>query len=156
MRALFTKTPAGVLIPADTLATELLTKIKLGQPVWLDLVRARNTAFHRKWFALVGVGFEAWEPPPIETGRWAGFVPEKDFESFRKDITIMAGFYEVGVSITGKAKVTAKSISFDKMSQDEFDRLFSATINVLLRLVLHHKTEDQLREWVEAVMRFDT
>jgi hypothetical protein len=155
VRALFTKTPAGVLIPADVTATELLQKIKLGQPVWLDLVRARNTAFHRKWFALVGVGFEAWEPPAIEHGKWAGFVPEKDFESFRKDVTIMAGFYEVGVSITGKTKVTARSISFDKMSEDEFERLYSNTINVLLRLVLTNKTEAQLREWVDAVMRFD-
>lgn len=155
MRALFQKTLAGVLAPADCIAVELLGKLKLGQPVWLDLVRARNTAFHRKYFALLGVGFEAWEPPEIQDGPYAGMVPEKNFDTFRKDITKLAGFVEVRVSVTGEAIVEARSVSFDKMNQDDFERLFSATINVLLRLVLRGKTEAELREWVDAVLRFD-
>lgn len=155
VRALFTKTPAGLLAPIDAEATELLAKLKLGKPVWLDLVRARNPAFHRKYFALLKVAFDNWEPPAVADGPWEGFVPEKDFDSFRRDIAIAAGFYEVQVSITGRAKVMAKSISFDRMGEDAFERLYSNTINVLLRMVLPGRTEKQLREWVDTLMRFD-
>ncbi|WP_418131425.1 DUF1367 family protein [Variovorax sp. 278MFTsu5.1] len=149
------KTPQGALMPIGPEANELLPKLKIGQQVWVDVVRARNTAFHRKWFSLVGLAFDNWEPPVIESGRFAGFQPEKDFDTFRKDITKLAGFVDVNVSITGHAIVTARSISFDKMEQDEFEKLYSATINVLLRLVFPRKTEAQLRAWVEAVMRYD-
>lgn len=154
MRALFVKTPQGVLAPHDTTAGELLSKLKLGQEVWVEFVRARNTAFHRKFFALLGIAFDAWEPPMIESGPYAGMVPEKDFDIFRHDIVKLAGFVNVHVSIDGSAIVEAKSVSFDKMDQDEFERLYSATINVLLRLVFRNKTERQVREWVEQVMRF--
>ena len=150
------KAPQGVLVPFDAAAAEFLQKLKSGQDLWVEVVRARNTAFHRKFFALLGVGFEAWEPPPIESGPYAGIIPEKDFESFRKDVVKLAGFVNVKVSITGEAIVLARSVSFDKMEPDEFERLYSATINVLLKLVLKNKTDAQLRAWVDQIMRFDS
>lgn len=155
-RVLMQKLPQGALVPTDAAGVELLAKIKSGSPVWIEVVRARNTPLHRKWFALLGIGYEAWEPPAIESGPYAGIVPEKDFEVFRKDITKLAGFVDVYVSADGSAIVQARSVSFDRMEQDEFDRLFSATINVLLKLVLLRKTEAEVREWVETILRFDS
>lgn len=149
-----TKTPQGALAPADAASLEQLGRLKVGQEVWVDVVRARNTAFHRKWFALVGVGFDAWEPPVAQEGPFAGLQPIKSFDRFRKDLTIQAGYYEVFGTISGEARVEARSISFERMSQDEFERLYSATIDALLRLVLRDKTEGQLRAWVDAVLRF--
>ncbi len=154
MRALFAKTVQGTLMPCDPAAQELLTKLKLGQEVWVEIVRARNTPFHRKFFALLGIGFDAWEPPMIEDGPYKGLVPEKDFEVFRKDIVKLAGFVDVFVSADGTAITQAKSVSFDKMEQDEFERLYSATINVLLQLVLRGKTERELRAWVDRILHF--
>lgn len=154
-RVLMCKTPQGWLMPTDVAASELMGQLKMGQEVWVDVVRARNTAFHRKYFALLGIGFEAWEPSEIGEGDYAGIVPEKDFETFRKDVVKLCGFVDVSVSLDGSAIVTARSISFDKMEPDDFERLYSATINILLKLVIHNKSEKQLRDWVEQVLRFD-
>lgn len=154
-RVLFMKSTSGALVPQDPTAVELMGKLKLGQPVWVDVVRARNTLFHAKWFALLGLAFEAWEPPVVKTGTFAGMQPEKDFDKFRKDLTIQAGFYDVVATLDGRARVEAKSVSFDKMSPDDFERLYSASIDVILKLVMRDKTGPELRAWVDAIMRFD-
>ncbi|MES2946273.1 MAG: DUF1367 family protein [Pseudomonadota bacterium] len=155
-RVLMCKTPQGWLMPTDVAAGELMGKLRMGQDVWVDVVRARSTAFHRKYFALLGIGFEAWEPAKITTGEHAGIRPEKDFESFRKDVVKLCGFVDVNVSLDGSTMVTARSISFERMGADEFERLYSETINILLKFVVRNKSEQQLRDWVDAVMRFDT
>lgn len=154
MRGLFAKTPQGMLMPCDPAAIELLSKLRLGQETWVEVVRARNTQFHKKFFALLGVGFDAWEPPAIEGGPYEGVQPEKDFEVFRKDIVKLAGFVDVHVSVDGTAIVQAKSVSFDKMDQDEFERLYSRAINVLLQLVLRGRSESELRAWVDRILHF--
>lgn len=149
------KTAAGVLVPYDPKAIELMGKLKLGQPTWVDVVRARNTALHRKWFTLLQLAFEAWEPPAIQSGRYAGLQPQKDFDHFRKDVTIYSGFYNVVSTLDGRTRVEAKSISFDSMDQDEFERLYSASINTILQLVMPRKSEAELRAWVDQILRYD-
>lgn len=148
------KAAGGVLAPHDPQAEELMQKLKLGQPTWVDVVRAKNVLLHRKWFVLLQLAFEAWEPPEIKAGRFKGTRPEKNFDHFRKDVTIYAGFYNVISTLDGRTRVEAKSVSFDSMDQDEFERLYSASINVILQLVMPRKTEAELRAWVDQIMRF--
>ncbi len=155
MRVLMQKTGSGALIPAGPDAEEELKKLKQGQPVWCDVVRARHTKFHRKMFVLFGVGFDAWEPQPIADGPYAGITPVKNFDQFRKDITKLAGFTDMHVSPDGSVVVEAKSLAYDSMEADEFERLYSAVIDVLLQVVLRDKTGEDLRQWVDRVMRFD-
>jgi hypothetical protein len=56
----------------------------------------------------------------------------------------------------GEVRVEAKSISFANMSEDEFEALYSDTINVILRKILTSSamTEDQLRDHVDTVLRY--
>lgn len=57
------KNSAGTLIPASPETSELLqTKIKLGAVLVADFKQVRNPAFHRRFFALLNLGFEYWEP----------------------------------------------------------------------------------------------
>ncbi|MBL7635137.1 DUF1367 family protein [Atlantibacter hermannii] len=57
------KHPPGILIPATPETSELLqSKIKLGAVLVADFKQVRNPAFHRKFFALLNLGFEYWEP----------------------------------------------------------------------------------------------
>ena len=57
------KNSAGTLIPASPETSELLqSKIKLGAVLVADFRQVRNPAFHRRFFALLNLGFEYWEP----------------------------------------------------------------------------------------------
>ncbi|MFU0967089.1 DUF1367 family protein [Kluyvera ascorbata] len=54
---------SGILIPATPETSEILqSKIKLGDILVAEFKRARNPAFHRRFFALLNLGFEYWEP----------------------------------------------------------------------------------------------
>lgn len=53
----------GVLIPATPESRDFLRdKCKPGTVLVADFRKPRNSAFHRKFFALLNLGFEYWEP----------------------------------------------------------------------------------------------
>lgn len=148
MDAFFVKMPNGMLMPAAEHDRELLTKIKVGQPVRLTLKRVRNYDFFRKWWALIHYAYDVWEPDP------GNQVGEKNLDRFRKDITILAGYYEQTIRLDGSTRTEAKSLQFGKMTEDEFEDLYSKTIDVILKYVMHNYTGDQLRCVVDQVMEF--
>jgi hypothetical protein len=140
-----TKAPGGVLIPVDPQAAAYIAGLKLGQGVTATVKRHRNPRFHRKYFALLNLAFDAWEPAEAT---YKGQVVGKNFDQFRNDIICLAGFGEVAINLRGETRVTAKSISFASMSQDEFDDLYNATVNTVLKHVLTNYDREQL----DAVM----
>lgn len=57
------KHSAGILIPATPESSDILqSKIKLGAVLVTEFKQPRNPAFHRRFFALLNLGFEYWEP----------------------------------------------------------------------------------------------
>ncbi|WP_336981792.1 MULTISPECIES: DUF1367 family protein [unclassified Cedecea] len=53
----------GILIPATPETSEILqSKIRLGDVLVAEFKKVRNPAFHRRFFALLNLGFEYWEP----------------------------------------------------------------------------------------------
>ena len=57
------KQSSGVLIPASVETSEFLhSKCKLGAVLVADFKKVRKPAFHRKFFALLNLGFDYWEP----------------------------------------------------------------------------------------------
>jgi len=57
------KQSSGILIPATPETSDFLhSKCKLGAVLVADFKRVRNPAFHRRFFALLNLGFEYWEP----------------------------------------------------------------------------------------------
>ncbi|SFC02858.1 Protein of unknown function [Kosakonia oryzae] len=54
---------SGILIPATPETSDFLySKCKLGAVLSADVKLVRNPAFHRRFFALLNLGFEYWEP----------------------------------------------------------------------------------------------
>jgi hypothetical protein len=148
---LVTKTAAGALSPADQQAAEYLSKLKLGEVVKVKATRMRNPQFHRKFFALLNLAFDAWEP--VEN-TYRGEAVRKNFEQFRNDVTVLAGYYETAVTLKGETRLTAKSISFGSMGQDEFEALYSAVVDVVLARILTKYTRDDLDEVIERLLAF--
>ena len=140
-----TKAAGGVLVPMDPQATDYIAKLKLGAAVRATVKQQRNPRFHRKFMALLNLAFDAWEPAEAT---YKGEIVAKNFDQFRRDITILSGHYELAITLKGETRMTAKSISFANMSQDEFDSLYDAAVNVILKRIL--TTYD--REALDAVM----
>lgn len=148
---ILTKTASGALVPVDSQAAEYIAKLKLGAGVSATVKKHRNPAFHRKWFALVNLAYDAWEPGIKE---FRGMKTQKNFNRFRKDIIIASGFYDLVVSINGEARAEAKSINFSMMDDGEFSDLYEKTVDVVLNRFLDNYTRDDLDEVVENILRF--
>lgn len=146
-----TKTAAGALAPADQQSTECIAKLKLGTTVAATVRQPRNVRFHRKFWALLNVAYDAWEPVGKE---YKGQPVQKNFEQFRRDVTILAGYYESTYTLKGEVRLVPKSISFASMDEDEFGKLYSAIIDVILSRILTNYTKDDLDNVVENVLRF--
>ncbi|MYM34878.1 DUF1367 family protein [Duganella sp. FT94W] len=149
---LLTKTHAGTLAPADEESAEHIAKLKLGETVSVQMRKKRNMRFHRKYFALLDFAFEQWEPSGELT--YQGMPVAKNKERFRKDLIILAGFYESTVNIRSEVRLEAKSISFAQMDEVEFEQLYNATVDVVLRRILTRYTRQDLDEVVNQLLRF--
>lgn len=144
---------ANVLVPYDEAAAEFIKKMKAGELAHADYKRVRNYKFHKKYFALVGFAFDQWEPRGGLTYRGQAVAKNKD--RFRKDVAILAGFFESTVNLKGEVRLEAKSISFSQMDEIEFETLYSATIDVILSRILTQYTRDDLEAVVEQLLQFD-
>eukprot|EP01034_Spumella_vulgaris_P033235 gene33235-41007_t len=144
---------ANVLVPHDEMAADFIQKMKVGALMHADFKKVRNYKFHKKYFALVSYAFDAWEPRGGLT--YQGQPVAKNKERFRKDIAILAGFFDSTVNLKGEVRLEAKSISFAQMDEIEFEALYNQTINVILQRVLTTYTRDDLDAVVEQLLRFD-
>lgn len=131
-----------------------IINLEPGEIVNVEMVIPRNPRFHRKFFALLQVGFEAWEPGRKHKSH-KGQPITKNFEQFREDITILAGYYEQTFDLAGRMRLRAKSISFSSMDDAEFEVVYSAVADTLLEKVLTtYAGRDDLDEVVDKVIGF--
>ena len=151
MKGTFEILSNGLLMPADDETRKFISKKKLGTGISGEFKQIRNYRFLKKYMALMNIGYDAFEP---EIAEYKGQIVEKNFDRFRHDITILAGYFTFTSDINGDPKAIAKSISFGNMSEDEFSELYSKTIDVLLRKVLTNYSKDDLDHVVEQIVRF--
>jgi hypothetical protein len=145
----------GVMIPSSELDCDKFADLEEGT-YKARLVKPRNLAFHRKYFALLDVGFCMWNPKEVIVTTRDGreLKAEKNRERFRKDIAIATGYYELTVNVRGEARAEAKSISFGRMSNEEFKDLYSRTIDYLLAKVVNG-TKEEIENQVNQIISFD-
>lgn len=156
MEVVLTKAPNGALIPLDDEQAEKLQRLKVGEVIRCTVTQMRNGRFFRKWWVLVRYVYELWSDN-MPSFSWRGQPVQPDKEKFRKDLTILAGFYHPVFNIKGEMRVEADSLRWDKMTEEEFERLYSQTIDAILQKVLHHRadlTEEAIRSHVDRVLRF--
>ena len=143
------------LVPAHQTDEDALKALPTSVPLRVKVTRMRNVQFHRKYFALLNYAFECWTPPEGQAlASNISVVVEKNFDRFRKDIIILAGFYEAHYRLNGEVRLEPKSISFSSMDQDAFDILYDKTIDVIIKHVLSNYTGDELRNVIDQVMEF--
>ena len=155
MELLLTKTASGALVPVDDEQAEKLRKVKLGQVVRCEITQMRNGGFHRKWFSLARLAFDLWsETMPAQEYNGRPVMP--NFDRFRRDLTILAGHAHPVWNVRGELRVEADSLKWAEMDEETFEKLFSATIDVILRSVLPNSglTPERLRQMAERVVEY--
>lgn len=151
-------TSTRLLAPADDEAREVMRKWKIGALIRIEAKQMRNGPFFRKWWALVQLGFDYWSETCVLM-EYKGQRVMPDFEHFRKDVTILAGFHHPVWNIKGEMRVDADSLKWASMDEAQFTKLYDATITTLLRMVFNGKnarkwSEEELRMATEKVLAF--
>ena len=133
-----TKLTDGHLHAADSPSLDELSGMKIGQVYKVKYTKPRNYKFHKKYFALLTTAYDNQEKYDA-------------FEHFRDAVTMQAGYYETHASLgTGKLIFKPKSISFTKMDESEFSKLYNKTIDIILKYVMPGST----REAIEKIVNF--
>lgn len=78
----------------------------------------------------------------VASRRVNGIALTKSFESYRKWTTVEAGFYDEFILPDNTRRREARSISFAKMGEDEFNELYKAVLNVLWNHILFRSFKD--------------
>ena len=136
----FIKQAGGTLVPANDAEADKLTRFKTGELFEVDIKNERNPDFHRKVFAFFNFCFNFWTEFNSVKQEAA------QFDKFRKDMLIQAGYYVQVFDLVGNFEIEAKSIAFGKMDQEEFEHCYSALINVALKTIFVTDDENTYRQ----------
>lgn len=147
MKAILVKTETGLRgsTAVDHDAWEkfkrrLLT-FKPGTFLRMEWSRPRNGKHHRKLFALLTLVAENSETYD---------TTEKALVA----IKLVVGHYEPFIDPkTGELLQMPKSIAYDAMDQDEFDKFYSAAIDGVLRYILPHIDQVQADRLIEMIIQ---
>lgn len=112
-------------------------KLKIGKVYSCEIKLVRNYEFHKKYFALINC---AWE---FQNEQIRAFFGENK-ESFRKTVEVQAGNFELCYSLAKKEWLQIpKSISFEKMTEEEFNILYDKVKDVLYATFLRGISEEE-------------
>jgi len=144
----------GSLHPMTEADTETLNAMESGAVYRMKWSKPRNGQFLRKYFVLLDVLFELWTPDNVQHGN--RLVSEKNIDLFREQLTIAVGHHDIYIGINGQAKAVARSISFAKMDEVEFAKLYSRTIDYALKHIITRKDQsfETIDNWVSEIMSF--
>ena len=146
----FIKSTVG-LLPIDDDGKEWFAKLKSGAQVTAKVSVQRNRKFHRKFFAMLKVAYENNEWPEIDTP----YGPAKtSAKMFRRYVTVKAGFFHMDVTPDGNFRPEAESIKFGKMEEAEFEKLYSAVLDVILQRFLSNWTRGDMDNAVDQILEF--
>ena len=118
---IFLKRTIQGFIPLYDSDYEAAKKIPLGKEVKASIKTPRNYQFHKKFFALLNLGFN-------NQGHY------DNFETFRFVMTMKAGFFDSIETHKGHQVFKPKSISFGSMTEEEFVDLYSNMLDVIIEV----------------------
>lgn len=117
----------GVLYPASNEDKEQVDKVYTGTQKWKH-VRVRNPKLHRKYFAFIGL---VWKNLPE---KYEKHWPTR--KTFRKEMEMWAGHYEMTINLKGERAMQPKSIEYGELDDIEFSELFIGVKNVIGKHIL--------------------
>jgi len=107
------------LIPLNDSDRDIFNKFKEFEDIEIELKRPRNLRFHKKFFALLNLGFQNTKQP-IEL-----------FEDYREWAIMRAGHVRKIQTLDGEF-YRAKSINFAQMDNLEFEKVYKSVLQVVI------------------------
>lgn len=106
----------------------------------------------------LSANIQAWLNEFAKTHSNYEIKPEKNFDQFREDVTILSGHYESFYRIDGSVQIKAKSISFARMDDQDFQEVYKAVFNVLWKMVLSKTGMEyqQIENILNQMLEFDS
>lgn len=155
MEVALLKIPNGGLVPLTEEEAGKLSRFRAGTVVRGEFREMRNGGLFRKWWTLARLAFELADER-LQPMQHEGRAVLPSFDRFRKDLIVLAGYFDPVFGADGSVKMEPHSLQWSKMSEDEFDRLYSATIDVVLQKVIpgSARTEEDLRRAVDLTMQY--
>lgn len=105
--------------PADEDSETYMKKLSAEEIYYNDIKRSRNYLYHKKFFAMIGIGHKATTLP---------FT----FDRYRKFMTMKSGHFD-SWTYDGYTNFEAKSINFETIDQTEFEEIYEKVLQVVAR-----------------------
>ncbi len=120
---IYLKKHLNALHPVDEESGEYLKKVKPGVVVSCEMKRPRNYENHKRYFSLLKLAFENQEK-------------FKSIDQLKEAIKFELGYTELIRKFDGTFVEKAKSINFESMNENDFQKYFSMSIDVILKFIL--------------------
>lgn len=115
-------------------------KLIVGEVYTVEVQKPRNPEFHRKYFALINCSFDK-----LNKKQSAFFDNNK--ETYRKSLELSAGYSTRVFSFPLSEWIdTPRSISLEKMNEDDFLDLYNKVMNIIFTSVLKNLSEEEFRK----------
>ena len=118
-------TPYG-LVPLYDSDHDLKQRLRIGSTVRCLVSQPRNYEFHKKFFALVRLTYDNLPLPLVE--RWNIRSVDDMLRRFKRDL----GYFTSSVNELGEREIEYSSISFAAMDEEEFERFYNGSVNLVL------------------------
>jgi len=136
------KEPGGVFRVASDFDFDKTASFKTGCVYQMEIKRTRNPAHHKKAMSFLRFCFSHWS---ANKTHWDHMSEPKQFDSFRKELTKLAGFVDQAYSIDGQSfTVEAKSLSYGNMTQDEFEECYNALVNAAIKHIFNDTQDERI------------
>lgn len=129
MKITMIKQAGGVLVPSSDMDAEKLTSFKTNEHYEIEIKRSRNPAFLRKVMAFFNFCFDHWDGERSHLH----CSEIEQFDRFRKDLTILSGFYVQTIRLDGTIRTEAESLAFASMSEERFQECYKALISAAMK-----------------------
>ena len=138
------KEAGGIFRPVTDIEQDKTIRFKTGELYTVEIKHTRNYQFHKKVFAFLNFCFD----------HWAGDQDLRNldihaqFNRFRNQLTVLAGYYTELYNINGEVRVEARSISYSGMEQEDFESFYNALINAAMKHIFRTTDENTYNQLV--------
>ena len=153
MTTIYMRRVGNALVPDCDEEADKIKRLKTGKVIKCEISEMRNGAFHRKYWSLIGVAFDYWSANAIPR-QHNGMDVRLCKEVFQKDLMLLCGYSTPVASVLNGLTYMPDSISFAKMTEETFEKLYSDTIDVILQKVLPNLSEEDLNEAMERTLAY--
>ena len=135
------KVAGGMFHPFNDMEQEKTVRFKTGELYTVEVKHTRNYEYHKRVFAFLNFCFEHW----VCDREFLDIHAQ--FNRFRNQLTVLAGYYVELYNINGELRMEAQSISYSNMDQAKFEQFYNALVNAALKnifLTTDQCTHDKL------------